>query len=85
MVWNKTVYMYKNGFGLNNLEWLMCHKTKQNHQCSPKNQASSGHWKILYEENWISSKTLTVDLEIEIILINSHTCLNYSQILPPNQ
>ena len=22
--------MYKNGFGINNLQWLMCHKTKAN-------------------------------------------------------
>ena len=22
--------MYKNRFGINNLQWLMCHKTKQN-------------------------------------------------------
>ena len=21
--------MYKNGFGINNLQWLMCHKTNQ--------------------------------------------------------
>ena len=28
IVWNKTVYMYKNGFGINNLQLLICHKTK---------------------------------------------------------
>ena len=28
IVWNRTVYMYKNGFGINNLQGLMCHKTK---------------------------------------------------------
>ena len=28
MVWNRTVYMYKNGFGINNLQWLMCQQTK---------------------------------------------------------
>ena len=22
--------MYKNGFGINNLQWLLCHKTKSN-------------------------------------------------------
>ena len=27
-IWNRTFYMYKNGFGINNLQWLMCHKTK---------------------------------------------------------
>ena len=27
-VWNRTVYMYENGFGINNLQWLICHKTK---------------------------------------------------------
>ena len=29
-VWNRTAYMYKNGFGINNLQWLMGHKTKPN-------------------------------------------------------
>ena len=28
--WNRTVYMYKNEFGINNLQWLMCYKTKTN-------------------------------------------------------
>ena len=32
IVWNRTVYKYKNGFGINNLQWLMCHKTKPNKQ-----------------------------------------------------
>ena len=30
IVWNISIYMYKNGFGFNNLQWLMCHKTKPN-------------------------------------------------------
>ena len=30
IVWNRTVYMYKLDFGINNLQWLMCHKTKPN-------------------------------------------------------
>ena len=30
IVWNKTDYMYKNGFGINNPQWLMCHKAKPN-------------------------------------------------------
>ena len=36
IVWNRTVYIYIyiyiyiNGFGLHNLQWLMCHKTKPN-------------------------------------------------------
>ncbi len=25
-----TVYLYKNGFGINSLQWLMSHKTKPN-------------------------------------------------------
>ena len=29
-VWNRTVYKYKNGFGINNLQWLMCYKTEPN-------------------------------------------------------
>ena len=28
IVWNRTVYMYKNGFGINDLQWLICHETK---------------------------------------------------------
>ena len=30
IVWNRTVCMYKTGFDINNLQWLMCHKTKPN-------------------------------------------------------
>ena len=30
IIWNRTVNMYKNGFGINNLQWLICHKTKPN-------------------------------------------------------
>ena len=30
IVWKWTVYIYKKGFGINNLQWLMCHKTKPN-------------------------------------------------------
>ena len=28
IVWNRTVYMNKNSFGFNNLQWLICHQTK---------------------------------------------------------
>ena len=28
IVWNRTAYMYKMDLALNNLHWLMCHKTK---------------------------------------------------------
>ena len=30
IVWNWAVCMYKNGLGINNLQWLICHKTKPN-------------------------------------------------------
>ena len=30
IVWNRTVYMNKNEFCIDNLQWLMCHKTKPN-------------------------------------------------------
>ena len=30
--------MYKNGFDINNLQWLMCHKTKPNIQAIWKNE-----------------------------------------------
>ena len=29
-VWNRIVYMYKYRFGINSIQWLMCHKTKLN-------------------------------------------------------
>ena len=37
IVWNRTVYMYKNEFIINNLQWLMYHKTKPN-QTKPRSQ-----------------------------------------------
>ena len=30
IVWNRTVYMYQRDLALNNLQWLICHKTKPN-------------------------------------------------------
>ena len=30
MVWNRAVHMYKNGFALNDLRWLICPETKPN-------------------------------------------------------
>ena len=30
ILWNRTVYMYKMDLELNNLQWLICHKTKPN-------------------------------------------------------
>ena len=30
IAWNGTVYMFKNGIGSKNLQWLMCHKTNPN-------------------------------------------------------
>ena len=33
IVWNRTVYMYKNGFGINSPWWLMWHKTNPNQNC----------------------------------------------------
>ena len=30
IVWNRTVYLYKNGLSLNNLQRLICHKTQTN-------------------------------------------------------
>ena len=38
IVWNRTVYVYKNGFGINNLQWLMCHQTKPIWWIKKKNQ-----------------------------------------------
>ena len=30
IIWNKAVYLYKMDLALNNLQWLICHKTKPN-------------------------------------------------------
>ena len=30
IIWNRTIYMYKMNLTLNNLQWLICHKTKLN-------------------------------------------------------
>ena len=38
--WNRIVYMYKNGFDFDNLQWLMCYKTKPN---QTKNALSPQH------------------------------------------
>ncbi len=32
IVWNRTDYLYKNGFALNNLERLICYKTQRTYQ-----------------------------------------------------
>ena len=51
IVWNRTVYMYKNGFGINNLLWLMCHKTKPNKQtdeCINHETQGHRHYYIIY-------------------------------------
>ena len=34
-VWNRTVLIYKNRFGINNLQWLICHETKPNQFAYP--------------------------------------------------
>ena len=42
IVWNRTVYMYKN-LALNNLQWLICHKTK------PKSEHVVDHSSMVQE------------------------------------
>ena len=44
IVWNRIVYMYKNLFGINNLQWLICDKTKPN-QTKPKLTVKSSYKK----------------------------------------
>ena len=39
IVWNRTDYLYKNGFGVDNLHRLICHKTNQ-----PTNQGKLFFW-----------------------------------------
>ena len=38
-VWDRDVSMNKNGFGIDNQQWLICHKTKPN-QTKPKSQTT---------------------------------------------
>ena len=49
IVWNRTVYMHKNGFGINDLQWLMCQKTKPN-----KPLSTTGILKVL--KNWLTMR-----------------------------
>ena len=48
IVWNRIVYMYKNGFGINNLQWLMCQKTKPNqtHTLICRHTCMRVSWKV---------------------------------------
>ena len=39
IVLNKTVFMYKMDLALNNLQWLICHKTKLHHGNSSTSQS----------------------------------------------
>ena len=43
IAWNRTVYMYKNGLGINNLQWLICHKTKPTNIFSLSQKGNSLH------------------------------------------
>ena len=43
IVGNRTVYMYKNRFSINNIQWLMCHETKPNR--TRPNLISDENWK----------------------------------------
>ena len=40
IVWNRTVYMYKNGFGIYNLQRLICHRIKPNQTSQGKYQTT---------------------------------------------
>ena len=53
--------MYKNGFGINNLQWLMCHRTKPN-QTKPN---------LLFYFFFFRMEKI---LKIQLILKDSHIC-----------
>ena len=56
IVWKRAVYMHKNGFGINNLQWLMYHKTKQNqakpNYCS-ESLLTNSHKYCIWEVDYI--------------------------------
>ena len=49
IVWNRSIYMYKIDLALNNLQWLICHKTKSNQT----NQVTSAYiiWFLIFLSN----------------------------------
>ena len=52
VVWNRTVYMYKEDLTLNNLPWLVCHKIKSNqiqlYMIWPRAKKLKKLWKKMY-------------------------------------
>ena len=64
IVWSRIVYMYKNGFNINNLQWLMCHNTKPN-QTKPKKPLFE---MVLVRCRWYSQHILSpVDISMETL------------------
>ena len=55
IVWNRNVYTNKNGFNLNNQQWLMCHKTKPN-QTKPSYYSKGTPSGFLFDKKMIIVK-----------------------------
>ena len=90
IAWNGTLYMYKNGFGINNLQWLMCHKTKPNYQFCNIYKATFRKEKINNNEERIytlvppngTAQTLSLSLSLSLyiyiyIYIYIYVCIYY--------
>ena len=57
IVWNRTVYMNKINLVLDNLQWLICHKTKQN-----KNKTRKKTW---LQRGYVKKERKTVLIETQ--------------------
>ena len=59
----RTVFMYKNGFAWNNLQWLICHKTKQKQTRDDRKSKKRGGKPREEKENF----SILRNLELETI------------------
>ena len=57
--------MYKNGFGINNLQWLMCHKTQPN-------QTKPEEGRRIYQPKCCESNTIDEVNSLNILNDKNH-------------
>ena len=72
---NRTVYMYKNGFGIYNLNWLVCHKTKQKRKKEKKQKNKNKNRKDVEKQRifkyWSISFVILMDRALLEILFQN--------------
>ena len=72
--------MYKNGFGINNLQWLMCHKTKPNQINLIQKDSMQVHLILLIYTQLYSLKQLFLFNENHFY--TQLNCFKYSYLTP---